>query len=833
MELDRLRLLIGARWRVLLVLVVAGFTVALITTMSRNGRIEPEFIAAAAVVYAQESSDERSGSVLPSLEAAQERAYEATEELFVQTPGAAILIEGTVGELLFQAVGPDGAGAREAATSLRDVFLESETVLEAEELDQEIAFLEDRITEVELQIADLITPTAGEVVNEQRIASLTSQIDDLTGQANRLRVEAVTATVTRTPEVIQQELTAVEGRILELEAERVRVPRPDPAEQIREDVRANALARQVQGLEAQYVDLFLRRAALTEGGRPGAITITDATTPERSVIGSGLLGAVLGLVLGVGGLVASERFRPMVWLARDSSPLASFGLIPPRSGSTEELWYLAAGPGPRKTAIQRMRAMLEARLASSKMIAFAGVTADPEQVRLLALDVAASLSATGRRVLVVQPLNAGIGSPGSEPVSIMDVLQGERQLDSVLSRAVVDGDLHVIGPADAELDPDLVASAGFRIMLEKLAQRFDAVIVVAGGADSAIAQSLLQQTRAALIIVPPGSVSVEDFGALATDLRERSVAVLGLAMIGAGSYRAAPVWEPSRWRLGRIEAPTPLQSRSPSSSTGDRAVKSELDPEEPAADQLILQLIDALEESEPYRVVDSIEEFLQERVVGLVESAARWFDEGRPVEPFVWLGPGSQFTDDLVADLESEFGAESAQALSGAMSAVLQRSLAIPTFEAWARERFFESHLRAAHGAPVVWALTEDDWFAVLVSAGRLSSDHLEAIRTRTRMAVAYLENGLKRMDRSERSDAESTIESMQLFDLKLGTLLEGSIPEARIRYPEREASEQPNGWKPDFSSDPRFHLAPLQRMGLVQVQVLDKDDLGIFVGRT
>ena len=232
-------------------------------------------------------------------------------------------------------------------------------------------------------------------------------------------------------------------------------------------------------------------------------------------------------------------------------------------------------------------------------------------------------------------------------------------------------------------------------------------------------------------------------------------------------------------------------------------------------------------------MVDSIEEFLQERVVGLVESSARWFDDGRPVEPFVWLGPGTQFTDDLLADLESEFGAESARALFVAMSAVLERSLGIATFEAWARERFFEAHLRAANGAPVVWALTEDDRFAVLVSGGRLSADHLESIRTRTRMAVAFLENGLKRMERTERAEAESTIESMQLFDLKLGTLLEGNIPEARIRYPEREAADQPHGWKPDFSSDPRHHLAPLQRMGIVQLQILDQDDLRVFAGRT
>ncbi|HEY5683765.1 MAG TPA: hypothetical protein VIY70_00175, partial [Acidimicrobiia bacterium] len=122
MELDRLRLLIGARWRVLLVLVVAGFTVALITTMSRNGRIEPEFIAAAVVVYSQESSDDRNDSMLASLEAAQERAYDATQELFIQTPGAAIALDETAGELRFQAVGRDGAAAREAATSLRDVF---------------------------------------------------------------------------------------------------------------------------------------------------------------------------------------------------------------------------------------------------------------------------------------------------------------------------------------------------------------------------------------------------------------------------------------------------------------------------------------------------------------------------------------------------------------------------------------------------------------------------------------------------------------------------------------------------------------------------------------
>jgi hypothetical protein len=873
MELNRVFRIAQLRWKVLIGFAVAGLLVAGFTVARRNAQVEPVWTGTAAWTYERDPLDTTGQQLSVRLLSAQDRAFDATEEIRSQLPGASILANEDLGQLEFRVMAPTETAAREQARNFRDTFEQSELNQAAEGFSAELEEIVSLITDLELQVAELATLTPQEVENQQEIVNLRSQIDDLTRQANSLRVELVTPDPDgRSAEVIEAELEVVESRIGQLKLELAAEPRPDPVQEVRDQVRQNALQRQIEGLEARYIEVYLQQAGFSDTGLPGPVTATDETPAEFSVFGSGILGLLLGGFLGLGAVLAADRVRPLIWTGSDVQSLTVLGAVPDkRPGAGRSVWYLDASPDARKASVQRLRASIEGRIqAGSVSVAIGTFGLAADQTASLVADVAASFTVVGRTALLLD-LGGAAGTTVYEfdasPVNIRDVIESPNPIEVVSREAQIGEGLFSVGSAAEALDADSVASPSFRGGIERLVQTTDVTFMTPGDGGAALSQAVYQLANHVVFAVRVGSASIIEIESFAADLRERGVSVLGVVLVGGSVSAKRPIAQ-----VSSVAQQKTLRTLPPSAATGRQATaKSQLQalvhelhavrdelargeiadrPEAAGLDSRVAVAVPAQGASRqstaetdtsagfvdefvaalrPYpadRVSGYVEAFLEDRIVGQLTS----IQAGSTVRPRPYAFINEWADDESMAmllrgNLAGEFGSDQTEFLLSEFERVLSQAEIASSTEDWIRSRFFRRHIATTGGEPRIWHLkSRVGYVELLVDWQRLNRDLIDDLRLRLNQMLFRGMDGIVEPDM-----AVAAAEDVRDFETAFAWLYEGTTPEARIWYPWLKPDEQPLGWDPDVKHGVKAHLAPVQRLGLLSVEVLKLNDLVAF----
>jgi hypothetical protein len=157
--------------------------------------------------------------------------------------------------------------------------------------------------------------------------------------------------------------------------------------------------------------------------------------------------------------------------------------------------------------------------------------------------------------------------------------------------------------------------------------------------------------------------------------------------------------------------------------------------------------------------------------------------------------------------------------------------------DAWARNRFFARHVAETDRNPEIWHLRSREGMlhafvygprctrsAILQFRSELIRDVVEGLKLQMREAI-----DTDKLDQVAIIDER--LREMRTFDMTVGWLYEGTMPEARLRYPWRDDRGQPQGWTPDFTEGIRPNLTPLQRLGLLAAPVLRWEELEAHSG--
>jgi len=159
------------------------------------------------------------------------------------------------------------------------------------------------------------------------------------------------------------------------------------------------------------------------------------------------------------------------------------------------------------------------------------------------------------------------------------------------------------------------------------------------------------------------------------------------------------------------------------------------------------------------------------------------------------------------------------------------------SLERWFERDFFKRHVTQFKRRPIAWHLRSPKGTVnVIVYYQKFNRDRLALLRAR------YIENlrrdlagELEAANRKGFDDPanlarieqlEGRLADLSAFDAKLAELQEGRTREARIWCPWKTPEEQPHGWDPDINDGVRVNIAPVQRLGLLAADVLNKKDL-------
>lgn len=155
----------------------------------------------------------------------------------------------------------------------------------------------------------------------------------------------------------------------------------------------------------------------------------------------------------------------------------------------------------------------------------------------------------------------------------------------------------------------------------------------------------------------------------------------------------------------------------------------------------------------------------------------------------------------------------------------------------WFQRDFFRRHVSQFKRRPIAWHLKSPKGIVhVLVYYHAFNRDRLALLRAgylgslRQELSgklAAATDQGYDDRVNLERIDKlEEQLADLRAFDDKLAQLQEGRAREARIWCPWKMPEEQPQGWDPDIDDGVRVNIAPLQRLGLLAADVLNKKDL-------
>ncbi|GIU91947.1 MAG: hypothetical protein KatS3mg011_0853 [Acidimicrobiia bacterium] len=464
-------------------------------------------------------------------------------------------------------------------------------------------------------------------------------------------------------------------------------------------------------------------------------------------------------------------------------------------------------------------------------------------------------------------------------------IEGQRQAASkALDEAIVIKEGLVVMPAGAvvESPADRLAGPHLRVLLEEASRRFDLVVVAGADAEDPSGQILLQRMDAGLLVLEPGKTSASEVEDLVTFLGRGGGRLLGAVMVSRfrpvrARLGPEPAEEPQpppakrpRPRPGADGATTSLLERLASAVAVEKAVAAaeerrrqkhaehpdlassvtiSLDRDEPstsaseASRTLGEKVLEALTDSDPEDSYETVAEFVVAKVEDvMLASASSGTVSEETAEAMIRLGFAPLHSvrghpsvgARLAAELRHQLGTRHGQLVEREIARILSSRYRPEQIDldGWLAREFFERHVARTQRHPVVWHLrSRRGTVQVLVNGRRLDRKRLDLLSTSLVTAVT---DALQRQRRAAVRDGnrelverlDEQLEDAHEFGIALGWLYEGTVPEARIVYPWRPPEQQPRGWSPVWEEGIPAHLAPLQRLGLLAVPVLEDEEL-------
>jgi hypothetical protein len=538
----KLMRIVRFRWKLVLVIAVAGAVVGTVATQRLNQSLAPEFRGVATVAVDVGTQNDRSREAAPdSLLAAQERANEANAAL-IAAGGGIVSVDARTNQLGFTARGASEDEARTTAEMMRSSYLDATARAESESRQQRLQEISLEAADVLAQINELSPPEEEPVVPEvdvdvqARLTTLESLVTALTQQTTKLEVDLILAEAGNdrvgTPAEIQRELDGVSERLDEIYAEIAQItletglepgralggtsagPGSTPSSESREPTMPEqpltpeavieswtleALEERYQALASEFEALFLAGRQIQQV-EPTPASVEDLTRTPGSVLVNGAIAFAFAAVIGIAAAYAEAQVRGRIFVPADTAPVSTLAELPAsgpmiRAASHRRFSLrrsVNAVFARRMDGVRRLRAVLVTLAETSNRslaIGLSGVEISHHETRMLAMDLARRIGSADRRVLVLD-LDFDADWPYREPDSPLTVaaLTGAIRSDpesgaAAMKRAVgelMETETHVVIGAGpiSEDSADLVLTAAFERMLESARELADFLLVI-------------------------------------------------------------------------------------------------------------------------------------------------------------------------------------------------------------------------------------------------------------------------------------------------------------------------------------------------------------------
>jgi len=576
MDARRLFKLFKIRWWLILGVALLGAATAYVVTTSQNDKIQETWQATAPVLILKTSS-ETDKDYESRLRIAESRARIAVEVEVAGSPGIyQVQAAAERSRLEFIAVDPNPAGAEELAQGLRSTYLTAEpTDGIAEQLNRNLDDIEVQILALRSDRATLVATTPVDPGVAAQLALMDSQLSGLRERAAALSLaiqfpELGTALDEegnpRPVSEVRAELATVQSTINRLQSEYDSLASTNP-DSAGSDGSGSldilVIDQQIRDLESQYVDTALTLEELGGGGGTSSVVsnrteVINVTELPTSPVQASALGFILGAVVAFVVVVAVDRLRRPIYGIESDLALPIIATVDPaRPGADLDLLWYPHAEGRRRTDIQTLRAALDGvMVVGPASIGLASLGASDATTQEMAADLAASIAASGRDVLLI---DAAFNAPSELPEygSTVTTLAGlvtyrATSEDSRKRFKLVLGNSDRVIPELLSLraglldtDPvDIVAGRRFRELLEVATEFADVIIVATPRWGHPETDVLTQRLDRFVLVGRLGTTSAVDLEGAAHELASTSALPVGLVLVGRG--------RPIRTRLVRL-----------------------------------------------------------------------------------------------------------------------------------------------------------------------------------------------------------------------------------------------------------------------------------------
>ncbi len=552
MTSNRFRRILRARWWVLAIIVLIAVAVATMFVNARNDSI-PEREATAGISFLRLVGELDDTELQQRLADASQIAIEVNSSQI--STGVDPLLPGALAEivpdalfnrLLFFGRGETDAAASGLAVELRNRYLQAQPLDNSTEIER-------RISQTTVQLDDvvaLITEATeeppideGEIARRAKIRELQAEVSALTSRYGALTVELITpSNPPRETAGIEAERGAIR-RQLKATEEELRSLQTAEVEAAPEDSGIALLRSEETQLRLLLDDLVAQRIADEPFGTLDPIETQSSGIDELSALSVQTLALFLGLFIGLAGLVLLDRSRRPVWATADLQPefrLPEIAKRPHSSGhDTSQSWYPIAPQGKRKAGIQQLRSHVEGlhNFGSGLTIGIASLGSGSRDVHELAADLAASISGSGTRALLID-------ADFDDPTDLSEFRRSGCDLKMALddptgclSQADPDTDQSSVSGISISrkiLDsPDILARPGFADLLSAAKYEYGVIIIACPPSSTAGYHVLTQRLDSMILVSEIGGPLPNELESALGTLEDRRARPLGVVLLTA------------------------------------------------------------------------------------------------------------------------------------------------------------------------------------------------------------------------------------------------------------------------------------------------------------
>ncbi|HEY5891191.1 MAG TPA: hypothetical protein VIW94_10890 [Acidimicrobiia bacterium] len=577
MELKRVVGRLAPRWRTLLLAGLIGAVGAFVFVDRQNNAVEPVYTATAVVaIPAVVETDGRGSSGAPSTELtdAHELAR-ATNEAELRTGDRAIIADPNANSLTFSATDDTELAALGAATSMRLAYVNADPIFD---VDAGLAAKLAEATLIEKRLDELIPVVPGFVSQTpEEAAAAEAQLNRLQAQRGAIEAKMTELTDTKVESTDAEEIAALDKSldgyqtqltellVVLLPLEKVaadlaaaeaaaNAPEGDPTtDQDGTEFPDLPVADQwtIQALQERLATLETESAPLIVSSETGAGPVLAAgeVIDETPSVLPAWLGIVVGFLAGAilwsAVLLAFDRARGLVWQAGDVKNVDVLAEMPSAPLDARNLTDLERQR--RKRSIQAIRSAIIAAGGAGRgsIVGFAAPQSTESRAQEeLAYDVARSLGAVGRSVLVVDLGFSDLARPGfesSDATGLRELFQSanedemtirERAEATIASAQNRGLGLDVLVANSDFIDPaDLLAGRPVSALLEQSRRLYDVVLVIQPSTSVTAGAGIDAYLQQQVIVCTRGKTRVSEIAAQSIQGRSGMVQMVGVVIL--------------------------------------------------------------------------------------------------------------------------------------------------------------------------------------------------------------------------------------------------------------------------------------------------------------